>query len=349
MRRYIGIDVHSESCTVAVMGPTGKRLKEARIETNGKALTDFIRTIAGEKHVCYEEGTHSEWLYELLEPLVDELVVAIPEPSRGNKSDSRDAWSRADDLRRDKITRSVFKAPDRFTMLRAAVKAFVVTQRDMVRTKTRLNNLYRSRGLFGMGPAIYDPEQRTSWLQRLPAAQAGYGTLLSTQLDHLMQTHELAHDWLLEESKKVPTVKLLTTAPGIGEIRAAQIVAAVISPHRFRTRRQFWSYCGLAVVTRSSADWTRDRHGKWERSAVVQTRGLNRNRNPMLKNVFKGAALSVLKTPQHPLRLAFERTIAAGTNPKLASLTLARRIAGAVLAIWKHNQEYDVTKQQQQR
>ena len=139
---------------------------------------------------------------------------------------------------------------------------------------------------------------------------------------------------------------LLKTAPGIGEIRAAQLVAAVVSPYRFRTRRQFWSYCGLAVVTRSSADWTKDRHGNLERRHVVQTRGLNRNRNPMLKNVFKGAALTVLKTPQHPLRLAFERSIAAGTKPKLATLTLARRIAGAVLAIWKHNQEYDVTRQQ---
>jgi transposase len=216
----------------------------------------------------------------------------------------------------------------------------------MVRTKTRLNNLYRSRGLSGMGSAIYDPEQRTSWLARLPAAQAGYATILNTQLDALIQTHDLAHDWLLDESKKVPVVKLLKTAPGIGEIRAAQIVAAVVSPYRFRTRRQFWSYCGLAVVTRSSADWTKDRHGNLERRHVVQTRGLNRNRNPMLKNVFKGAALTVLKKPEHPLRLAFERSIAAGTKPKLATLTLARRIAGAVLAIWKHNQEYDITKQQ---
>jgi|RhiMethySRZTD1v2_1073278.scaffolds.fasta_scaffold125267_1 transposase len=346
MRRYIGIDVHSESCTVAVMGPTGKRLKEAKIETNGKALTDFIRTIAGQRHICFEEGTHSEWLYELLEPLADEVIVAIPEPVRGSKSDSRDAWSRADDLRCDRITRSVFKAPDRFTMLRAAVKAFVVSQRDMVRTKTRLANLYRSRGLSGMSSAIYDPEHRTTWLKRLPAAQAGYAMLLNTQLDALIQTHDRAHDWLLEESKKVPVVKLLMTAPGIGEIRAAQIVAVVISPYRFRTRRQFWSYCGLAVVTRSSSDWISDRHGGWQHRAVVQTRGLNRNRNAILKNAFKGAALSVLKTSEHPLRLAFERSIAAGTKPKLASLTLARRIAGAVLAIWKHNQEYDVTKQQ---
>lgn len=256
MHRYIGIDVHSESCTFAIMGATGKRLREATIETQGKLLRDFVRSIAGEKHVCIEESTHAEWICELLEPVADELVVTIPERSQGNKSDSIDAWRLADDLRRGNISRSVFKAPGRFTALRAAVKSYVVAQRDLVRTKTRLHSLYRSRGV-QVDCGIYDPEQRTSWFVSLPPAQRRYAELLSIQLDGLAHSRELAHEWLLEESKKVPIVQLLQTAPGIGEIRAAQIVALVISPHRFRTRRQFWSYCGLAIVTHSSADWTR--------------------------------------------------------------------------------------------
>jgi len=37
-------------------------------------------------------------------------------------------------------------------------------------------------------------------------------------------------------------------------VRVAQLIAAVVTPHCFRSKRQFWSYCGLAVVTRSSAD-----------------------------------------------------------------------------------------------
>jgi transposase len=41
----------------------------------------------------------------------------------------------------------------------------------------------------------------------------------------------------------------------LGPIRIAQILAKVASPHRFRTKRQFWAYCGLAVVTRSIADY----------------------------------------------------------------------------------------------
>jgi hypothetical protein len=111
--------------------------------------------------------------------------------------------------------------------------------------------------------------------------------------------------------------------------------------------RQFWSYCGLAIVTRSSADWTKDHHGTWVRRVIPQTRGLNQNRQPLLKNVFKGAAETVLHAmPQHPLTVNYKRMITAGTKPNLARLTLARRIAGAVLAMWKNQEKYDPSKQQ---
>jgi hypothetical protein len=37
----------------------------------------------------------------------------------------------------------------------------------------------------------------------------------------------------------------------MGPIRVAQLVSIVVTPHRFRTKRQFWSYCGLSIVMRS--------------------------------------------------------------------------------------------------
>ena len=46
--------------------------------------------IPGHKHLVYEEGLQSAWLYETLSPHVDELVVAGITQSRGPKSDKRD-------------------------------------------------------------------------------------------------------------------------------------------------------------------------------------------------------------------------------------------------------------------
>ena len=147
------------------------------------------------------------------------------------------------------------------------------------------------------------------------------------------------------ESKKHPIVRRLATVPGVGPIRAAQVVATVVTPERFRTKRQFWSYCGLGIMMRTSADWVRE-GGRWVRAPVTQTRGLTRKRNPVLKSVFKGAAMSVVQMTDHPLKRAYERLLEAGTKPNLAQVTIARRIAAIVLAMWKHQEDYDPAKQE---
>jgi hypothetical protein len=52
-------------------------------------------------------------------------------------------------------------------------------------------------------------------------------------------------------------------------------------------KRQFWVYCGFAVVLRSSSDWVRDQE-RWVRARVAQSRGLNFNHNRLLKAIFQG-------------------------------------------------------------
>ncbi len=78
------------------------------------------------------------------------------------------------------------------------------------------------------------------------------------------------------------------------------------------------------------------------RLPVRKTRGLNRNRHPVLKQVFKGAAQHVVShMKDHPLHADYQRMLAAKIKPNLAALTLARRIAAAVLAMWKNEEHYD--------
>jgi hypothetical protein len=38
MERYIGLDAHAASCTLAVISQTGRKLKDFPVETNGEAL-----------------------------------------------------------------------------------------------------------------------------------------------------------------------------------------------------------------------------------------------------------------------------------------------------------------------
>jgi hypothetical protein len=46
MDRYIGIDAHSESCTVVVMGPSGKRLRQQVVDTAATVLIAFLKGVS---------------------------------------------------------------------------------------------------------------------------------------------------------------------------------------------------------------------------------------------------------------------------------------------------------------
>jgi transposase len=344
MDRYIGLDVHAQSCTIAVVGPSGKRIRLWVVDTKGEALIQAIRSVPGRRHLCLEEGTQSQWLYELLEPHVHELVVVVPKKKDGPKSDARDAWARAEELRIGAVETRVFKAPGVFTGLRDAARGYGLIVQDTVRVKNRLKAVFRARGV-AVGREVYRTEDRATCVEQLPASSQHLAELLGQELDHLLSVRASAEQWLQEEAKRHPVVHRLATVPGLGTTRAAQIAAIVVTPHRFRTKRQFWSYAGLAIVTRSSADWERDRQGKWMRKQVMHTRGLNRNRQPMLKAIFKGAATTIIaQMREHPLNREYQRLTEAGTKPNLAKLTVARKLAAITLAVWKHQEVYDPAK-----
>ena len=124
-------------------------------------------------------------------------------------------------------------------------------------------------------------------------------------------------------------------------MRVAELLPIVIAPHRFRTARQFWSYIGLGIVTRSSNDWVPRRGGGFVRGPVIQTRGLTSAYNRRLKGIFKGAATTVIQhMKEEPLREDYARLLENGTKPNLAKLTIARKIAAFVLVMWKREESY---------
>ena len=95
---------------------------------------------------------------------------------------------------------------------------------------------------------------------------------------------------VLAESRKHKAAKLLRQIPCIGPIRAARLIALMQTPHRFRSKRQLWTYSGLGIETHDSAQY-RFVSGQLQRSKKPQQlRGLNRNHNHEMKEIFKGAA-----------------------------------------------------------
>ena len=77
-KKYIGMDVHKESISIAVRNGAGKIVMEGVIETKASLILQFIDGLRGELHVIFEEGTWAVWLYDLLKPHVTGLVVCDP-------------------------------------------------------------------------------------------------------------------------------------------------------------------------------------------------------------------------------------------------------------------------------
>jgi len=60
--RYIGLDVHRDTISVAVLDQGGRVIMESVLATRAAAVLDFIAGVRGTVHVTLEEGTHSAWL-----------------------------------------------------------------------------------------------------------------------------------------------------------------------------------------------------------------------------------------------------------------------------------------------
>jgi hypothetical protein len=185
MDRYIGLDAHASSCTLAVVGPSGRRLQSQVLETNAKALIDCLRSIPQPRHLCLEEGNHANRLYEVLTPHVQEIVVAGIPQSRGSKSDKTLAFALAERLRIGAIDRRIYKPKSIFAALGELSRAYTILVGDSVRVQNRIKSLYRLRGVALSGREVYSRTSREAWLPKLPARTRPLAQMLYQEYDAL--------------------------------------------------------------------------------------------------------------------------------------------------------------------
>jgi transposase len=212
----------------------------------------------------------------------------------------------------------------------------------------RVKAIYRGWGIACAGQHVYAPRYRVEWLAKITEASVRRrAEIYYQQLDVLVALRQQVRRELLAESRKHPAVRLLRQIPSIGPIRAALLLALLQTPHRFRSKRQLWAYCGLALRTYDSGEY-RFVGGQLKRSRkAVTIRGLNKNHNHDLKNIFKGAATRAAAVAG-PFQNFYEARIANGMKPAMARLTLARKIAAITLLVWKKGVRFDAKQLKQQ-
>jgi transposase len=342
--KYIGLDVHQATISVAVLDSAGKLVMEAILETKAETILQFLRGVRGSLQVTFEEGTWAAWLHDLLKPHITRVVVCDPRKTGlgkvRNKNDRNDARELAELLYRNKLE-PVYHREHGLRTLRELTRSYITITRDLTRAMTRLKAIYRSWGIPCAGQQVYALRHRAEWLAKLaePGVQRR-AEFYYQQFDALAALRQEARYELLVESRKHSAAKLLRQIPSIGPIRAALLVALLQTPYRFRTKRQLWAYIGLALRTYSSGEY-RFEGGQLKRSKkALVIRGLNRNYNHDLKNIFKGAATWAASNGG-PFQNFYEACVARGMKPHLARLTLARKIAAITLLVWKKGVCFD--------
>ena len=257
--KYIGMDVHKESISIAVRNDAGKLVMECVIETKANIILDFIHGLRGELQVTFEEGTWATWLYDLLKPHVTKLVVCDPRKNsrQGNKNDRIDARELADRLYMNKLS-LVYHGQAGVRTLRELARSYLTISKDLARVMNRVKAIYRSWGIPCAGKQVYAPRHRAEWLAKITELGVRRrAEFYYQQLDALRSLRHEVRRELLAESKNHKATKLLCQIPAIGPIRAALLIALIQTPYRFRTKRPLWKYSGFAIETHSSADTVR--------------------------------------------------------------------------------------------
>jgi transposase len=321
--KYIGMDAHSRNSVFVVLGKSGRVLKRGKVNSQEDELLGFVRSIKGPKKLVFEEGVMSQWLYLLLKDEVEEVVVCQPREKKGPKTDDRDAWELADLLRVGRL-KSVFHSDSLLMNLRVLTSGYDDATQELTRIKNRYKAVYRQVALSTKMTGFYESEDM---LTLLDTEERYYVACTLFEQIKLFEEQRLGYVERFESNvRKYKPIKLLTSIPGLGPVRANQIVAVMVTPYRFPKKYNLFSY---AMLTKHNQISDGKLYGK--QRALGQS---------VLKRVFKSAALSAIKS-NTAFRRKYEEMRAAGKDDRAARNAVAKMIAATVMGVWKSGKKYN--------
>ncbi len=291
----VGCDVHKRYSVFAVLNGEGRLCQQAKVDHHPGAIRGFVATLPPGTPVAVESVGHWYWVVDEIEagggvPLLVHAARARWMMGRGNKTDKLDAAGLARLLQAGTLP-TVWLPPGEVRDARELPR----TRMGLVQQRTRLKNRVQATlaryalSLEGVGD-VFAPGCRGRLLARI--AQLPPETRRCTEqvlalIDELQAQIEGLEARIRARVKETPTLRLLTTLPGVGDILAIVIAVEMGSVERFPGAGHFASYAGLTPRVYSSGG--RVRHGRMRREA-----------NLYLKWAFIEAANVVARYHTHP-------------------------------------------------
>ncbi len=315
--KYIGIDVHSSTCSLCVMNSQGIELDHKTIATNGRLIIDYLKSLGDNISVAFEECDLSGWLFDILRKHVGRVIVCHPAANaeyKRAKTDKSDARHLAD-LLRGGFLKEVFHDGSQREKFRVLISHYQDTVDDIIRMKNRLGAIKRRSKL----ATQKDFSDHAEFIKEH----------LSSQLEQSIQIQSDYQKRIQAIAKRFTETKYLISLPGIKYIQAAKIIAQIVDPHRFKNKYKFFAYCGLV------------RHARISNKNFYGSNYIWGNRT--LKCVFKMAAHSALRG-DNALRTYYDLKRTQGLSEDDARNAIARKIATLSLSLWKNKKYFDGKK-----
>ena len=341
MKIFAGLDIHSKSCTYAVLSEDGQVLSRGSFETTPEAIAGWAKEqkLGKESRIGMESGGMTTFVaQQLLKLELDVVVIHANEVrkkarSKGKKSDSRDAFEIADGLRRDSYVQIV-RLPDSFSQrLRDRIhmrRHFVrIASKEVTTVKCRLRALglgfvYKTlttRKAFDK--LLARPEIDEAVREQIRMHYAVWQTAKAQQKQVDAQIEKMA----AEQPKQM---ELLKSVPGVGAVVGATVIAYFHKPERFATAKHAASYCGLTTQTYHSGEGA-DRYGHITKEGPKELRSM----------LCEAAQQARRKT--NPFHAMYNR-IKAKKGYKIAVIAVAHRLARICWAVLRHEKLFDATK-----
>jgi len=144
--KYVGMDVHQATISVAVMDSKGKLIMECILETKAATILEFIQRLHGSLSVTFEEGPSAAWLHDLLKPHVSHLVVCDPRKNAllkdRSKSDRIDARRLAELLCGNQL-KPVYNGEHGVRTLKELGRSYMTVTNDVTRLSANSRNTAR--------------------------------------------------------------------------------------------------------------------------------------------------------------------------------------------------------------
>lgn len=261
---FVGLDVHQDSISVALLRPGGQLADEDQIANTAEAVRKLVRRWKDPRavRVCYEAGPTGYGLQRTFTSLGVDCAVIAPAliPRRAGervKTDRRDARKLVGLFRAGELTAIRIPPPEEEAG-RDLIRAREDLSEDILRARHRLSKfLLRHDRVYREGKTRWT-ERHLAWVRRQRFETAGLEELVGHHLaiiEARLRQRDLMDEAIARIAESEPytaAVRRLCCLRGIKPLSALTLLVEVGDFRRFATAAGFMGFTGLVPSEASS-------------------------------------------------------------------------------------------------